>query len=1074
MLGNNQVRCACCFGRKPAGEVCPRCGCDDTTQNAPHQLQIGTVLKEQYQIGRVLGQGGFGITYHGWDLYLDIPVAIKEYYPNGMVMREAPMTMAVSDISGGDGSRFERSRERFMREAKMLARFSQVPEIVQVRNFFKANNTAYIVMEYVEGITLKEYVRNHGGKLSPEETFSLMGPIIQTMAKVHKTGIVHRDISADNIMMVPGGAKLLDFGAVRIVADAELGQELSKSTEAILKPGYAPMEQYQKKGALGPWTDVYAMCATIYFCLTGQVPPDSPSLLMGIESLDVDGLAELEPRKREALLHGLELIADKRTGSMEQLYEELFSAAEPAPIPAPPKPAPPKPEPRKPEPPKPEPRKPEPPKPEPPKPVPSRPEWSGGKILLLLLAAFAFVALFSAVIFGLLGDGSQKKAATVQHDFLKNTVSGQCGMSSSWSLDLNTGVMEITGIQMYDFYLDYYERGEWDRSVARPWEDYVDEIREVVLDERLYRVGTASFAHCKNLTKVTFGSQLKQIGGDAFCGTGLEFVDLPASLEVIEWWAFAETQIREISLPIFLTRLDHGAFAHCPNLEKVVIMGSIHMNFDTWQPTPTFCREDNSVADITIWAPPGGIAQAYANIYGYSFEPMGSGVTYEAMGDFSSYPGNADGGWFFDSQSGFLMIRGEMPTDMLGQWELDQNMVEQGRKDLPLVPWISFADEITTVYIEEGVTRISNNAFALCHNLTDIHMPGSLRSIGFQAFLATNIDEIVIPEGVEYIDDFAFNYCQNLRTAKLPSGLELLQRGVFSMNTMLEQVYMGNMTQFQCDMEQGKWVTPFNNVPDVNLEVDETVMPGNVILLTPQSHEGNQVSPARDFAERFGLQYQEGVFLHENAQYTGDCLFGKSTVSWVLEDDILYLTGSGETPFYFSGSQDKNAWDVRQDDAVLIGTGAPWYPYRNIIRGVSVGPGITTLNRGVFWDMAHLEFMDLGNVERIYHGAISWCAVEWLEIPESTFTIEYDAISNCHSLRFLWVHTGIDRIEHGFVRECPKLEELRFWNEDPALDPNSDLFDGPAPENLTIWGRAGSNAEKYAMRNNLPFETITE
>ena len=102
-MGKEYIRCRCCFAQKPAEGPCPRCGCDETTKNAPNQLQIGTVLQEQYQIGRVLGQGGFGITYHGWDLYLDIPVAIKEYFPGGMVMRETSVTMAVSDISG-DGS----------------------------------------------------------------------------------------------------------------------------------------------------------------------------------------------------------------------------------------------------------------------------------------------------------------------------------------------------------------------------------------------------------------------------------------------------------------------------------------------------------------------------------------------------------------------------------------------------------------------------------------------------------------------------------------------------------------------------------------------------------------------------------------------------------------------------------------------------------------------------------------------------------------------------------------------------------------------------------------------------------
>ena len=160
-------RCYGCMKLKKNSPVCEHCGYDERETNAPHQIPAGTVLKEQYLVGKALGQGGFGITYLGWDLYLDIPVAIKEYYPAGVVMRDTTVTMDVVSCSGDEGARFRNNKERFLREAKMLARFSQVPEIVQVKNFFLANNTAYIVMEYVEGTNLKQYVADHGGKLPP-------------------------------------------------------------------------------------------------------------------------------------------------------------------------------------------------------------------------------------------------------------------------------------------------------------------------------------------------------------------------------------------------------------------------------------------------------------------------------------------------------------------------------------------------------------------------------------------------------------------------------------------------------------------------------------------------------------------------------------------------------------------------------------------------------------------------------------------------------------------------------------------------------------------------------------------
>ena len=337
-------RCYGCMKPKTGGPVCEYCGYQDGSANAMHQLPVGTVLKEQYLVGRVLGQGGFGITYLGWDLYLDIPVAIKEYYPNGMVMRESTISLDVVSCGGDDGLRFRNNKERFLREAKMLARFSQVTEIVQIRNFFLTNNTAYIVMEYVEGKTLKQYVKDRGGRLSVEETLSILGPVMEALSKVHKAGVVHRDISPDNVMMLPdGSAKLLDFGAVRDVGAAAVDKELTKSTEAILKQGYAPIEQYQKRGSLGPWTDVYALCATIYFCLTGEPPADAPERLLMDEALYLEEkVPELKMLQRQALEHGLTLRTEQRTGSMELLYEELFReekepvpAVEAVPVPAP-------------------------------------------------------------------------------------------------------------------------------------------------------------------------------------------------------------------------------------------------------------------------------------------------------------------------------------------------------------------------------------------------------------------------------------------------------------------------------------------------------------------------------------------------------------------------------------------------------------------------------------------------------------------------------------------------------------------------------------------------------------------
>lgn len=328
-----EKRCYGCMKLKAGSPVCEYCGYDETTANAPHQLPAGTILNGKYLIGKVLGQGGFGITYLGWDQFLEVPVAVKEYFPNGVVMRECEYSLDVSSGGGEQAERFAKNRERFLREAKAIARLESCPEIVRVSNYFLENNTAYIVMEYVKGTTLKTHVKAHGGKLSPEQVFEIMRPVLGALDKVHQAGLVHRDISPDNIMLLPdGGVKLIDFGAVRDVHNAGVENPLTKSTEAILKHGYAPIEQYQKRGALGPWTDIYALCATIYYCLTGDVPMDAPERVLGDEDFSWRDVPGLSAKQAEALEKGMALLPRMRIQSAGELSELLFHQEESAPL----------------------------------------------------------------------------------------------------------------------------------------------------------------------------------------------------------------------------------------------------------------------------------------------------------------------------------------------------------------------------------------------------------------------------------------------------------------------------------------------------------------------------------------------------------------------------------------------------------------------------------------------------------------------------------------------------------------------------------------------------------------------
>ena len=322
-----QNRCPGCMEIKNGGVVCEHCGYDERKKNEPHQLQIGTVLLlGKYLVGRALGQGGFGITYLGWNRYLDTKVAIKEYYPSAFVERNTGYNTAVACKTTQLEEFYAENRMRFLREAKTLAKLQSVPQIVSILDFFEMNNTAYIVMEYLQGCDLRSYVRKRGGKLTPTETFNIMRPVMAALVKVHEAGLVHRDISPDNIMLQhDGSVKLMDFGAVRNVNNPGVDKELTQATQAIVKHGFAPIEQYSERGSIGPWTDEYALCATMYYCMTGRVPENVHDRIIEGSDLNWDGIAGLTEKQKQILCKGTAIHAKDRHSNIRQLMDALFT-----------------------------------------------------------------------------------------------------------------------------------------------------------------------------------------------------------------------------------------------------------------------------------------------------------------------------------------------------------------------------------------------------------------------------------------------------------------------------------------------------------------------------------------------------------------------------------------------------------------------------------------------------------------------------------------------------------------------------------------------------------------------------
>ena len=313
--------CFTCMNEITDGNFCHHCMKENTPDDIVYRLKPGTILNNKYLVGNCIGEGGFGITYIGRDLTLDMRVAIKEFFPNGYVNRNNTHSQDVTATTESQKQIFYKGKDNFLEEARKIAKFSGESGIVGVREYFEANGTAYIIMDYLDGVNLASYVRNNGVIDAPT-VFRLMLPMVRSLKRIHDAGIIHRDISPDNIMFLKNGVlKLMDFGSARYFTNEQ------KEMSVLLKQGYAPEEQYRKNGDQGPWTDVYGLCATMYRCITGTIPVDA------LDRMRSDGLVppskmgvDIPESMEVVLMYGLAVFKENRCQSMDELADLMEKA----------------------------------------------------------------------------------------------------------------------------------------------------------------------------------------------------------------------------------------------------------------------------------------------------------------------------------------------------------------------------------------------------------------------------------------------------------------------------------------------------------------------------------------------------------------------------------------------------------------------------------------------------------------------------------------------------------------------------------------------------------------------------
>ena len=565
--------CYSCFAEKSTAGACPHCGYDPASDEGkyPIALRAGSILNGRYIVGRVLGQGGFGITYLAQDYQTKGLVAIKEYLPTEFAGRTTG-TYAVQVYSGDRRENFEYGKEQFLAEAKTLAEFIGNDHIVRIYSYFEEYGTAYLAMEYIDGESLDKYMSHHGGRLSVERANELLIPVMEALDWVHSKGIVHRDIAPDNIIVTKDGrAKLIDFGAARYSTG-----EKSKSLDVILKHGFAPKEQYVRRGRQGPFTDVYAMAATYYYAITGKVPPDS------IERMDEDELippttlgVKMSEKAEDALLKGLEVSASERYQRMGELAEGLgakpvrqapeqpaarsfdFSRPEAAPAAARPKPA------------------------------AQSEERSFSKGRAYEAGRFegsdsTGAAPAAAPVSETPAEAQKSAPPAAEKSAPPKAGKKKKSKTTGWVLTIISLISLIIYVAVMNDVTDSTSGYGWrynestktlyinckgpmpdyNRASDRPWDSYCYTAENLVLSDSVTSIGNRAFSSFSNLKNVTIADSVTEIGTYAFSScTSLTSLDIPVSVTRICYGAFMNCyKLSDVSLPPHAV-IEEGAFS---------------------------------------------------------------------------------------------------------------------------------------------------------------------------------------------------------------------------------------------------------------------------------------------------------------------------------------------------------------------------------------------------------------------------------------------------------------------------------------------------------------------------------
>lgn len=1024
--------CSKCMRRIEDDGICPFCGHDPDAAAGKSVLEEGTLLQNgRYQLGAVLGAGGFGITYAAWDWSLQQPVAIKEYFPKFMAERDSSKYNHVS-VSEDDRIIYLKGLQRFGREARILSTLQNVKGVVTVYDWFEANDTAYIVMEYVRGQTIEAYV--HENNIKPGQLIDMFREMVDSLIAVHAQGVVHRDISPGNIMVQEDGTlKLVDFGA----AVTEQRRSKNMDQTVIFNRKFAPVEQYDEKGEQGPWTDVYALSATLYYLLTDELPQEAllrkqKDALKELHSYRLD----LKKWQEKAIMEGMAVMPDKRIRSMEHFRSILYH-------------------------------------------LPLPEELARRRALLLKMAVGAAVAgcacilLFinsfygfpvgSGLRFGfrldgicVTGCGSQEENLEIPSRFLgipvtsirenvfhtdalhsvsipnsvtkisasvfngsnddlviwceKNSVSeqvlGKAGFHTAQKQDYITSEKEgeaaITGYrgspgeEVQILKVPDYIEGRKVTSFA-PESDtaiFPETITDIRLPVYLQALPSGVVDGLTSLENVDLGTSLKEIGAQAFFGTGIKSLKLPDTLERIGEDAFSQSFLKEIAIPDSVKEAGDSVFSSCVNLETAVLSKSME-------------------------AVPGGM-----------FEGCGS---------------------------------------------------------------------LTDIYLPDSIRTIEKLAFARCRSLKALKLPKYVERIEQYAFSeCIGLQVVYIPMSAEMISETAFNGC---RADLVIAGISGTEAENFAKSHQIEFLAMDQWDFDTYRVADSDGLIIWDGAKEEAIAEMPSVYAGTecrVIdhLSDARKLKSEKVILPKYIREIYGKSFAKNAYLKEIDSFEALEEIG-SMAFWNCNRLETFSFSEGLKKIgSFTFAENGTLTGVSLPDTVEeMGTSAFWKC--PCLTEIHIPKSLTVLSDGCFSETGLTEVTVPGNVTKC-RSAFYGCRSLKTAVLEEGVNYLWGSFAECEALETVTIPATMKQISSSTFRGCKRLKDVYIYSMDVDLDftfaaikhvnqlnedgsVQSILIESDADKNvllfsdspdLVLHGYRGSTAHSFAQEHGIPFELI--